>query len=51
MATDTDGEIGLNARPFVEHTRINCPSNGYIHVITEDPVDSGLDIENTYTTI
>jgi hypothetical protein len=44
VATGADGEIGLNAVSFVEHACIHCSSNGYFHVITENPIDSSLSI-------
>ena len=44
VATGADGEIGLNAGSFVEHACIHCSSNGYFHVITENPIDSSLKI-------
>ena len=44
VAADADGEIGLNAGSFVEHACIHCPSNGYFHVITENPIDSSLKV-------
>ena len=47
VAADTDGEICLNAGPLVEHTCINCPTDGNIHIIAEDPIDSGL-VMNQY---
>ena len=44
VATGADGKIGLNAGSFVEHACIHCPSNGYFHVITENPIDSSLKV-------